>query len=92
MYDVWDVWLLYDVWDVCDVCAVCPYIGVTQGVYAVWVTIQRILEYMPPFPVLEYSTAYSARRVGGPRSSMLEWQQHQGSAAGDRTRHHRHVL
>ena len=45
MYDVWDVWLLYDVWDVCDVCdvcAVCPYIGVTQGVSAVWVTIQRI--------------------------------------------------
>ena len=39
MYDVWDVWLLYDVWDVCDVCAVCavcPYIGVTQGVSAVW--------------------------------------------------------
>ena len=46
MYGMYGCCMMYgnvwDVCDVCDVCAVCPYIGVTQCVNAVWVTIQRI--------------------------------------------------
>ena len=95
MYDVWAVWRLYDVWDVWGCMGMYGLYGLygyTLAWYNAWTLYGRPYTAYMRFSVQLHSTAYSARRVGGPRSSMLEWQQHQGSAAGVRTRRHRHVL